>query len=61
MDVRDAKVHGNWELASECTAKETELCPTAALYMFGEEMTVLNEDWTKWRRTLSADATPAVA
>ena len=38
--ARMTKVHVNWDLASGCTAEHTALCPTAALYMFGEEMTV---------------------
>ena len=46
LDGPDDKVHVNWDLASGCTAEHTALCPTGALYMFGEEMTVdqvLNE------------------
>ena len=46
LDGADDKVHVNWDLASGCTAEHTDLCPTGALYMFGEEMTVdqvLNE------------------
>lgn len=46
LDGPDDKVHVNWDLAGECTAELTALCPTKALYMFGDEMTVdqvLNE------------------
>ncbi len=46
LDGPDDKVHVNWDLANGCTAEHTALCPTNALYMFGEEMTVdqvLNE------------------
>ncbi len=46
LDGPNDKVHVNWDLAGSCTAAHTALCPTAALYMFGETMTVdqvLNE------------------
>ncbi len=40
LDGPDDKVQVNWDLASGCTKELTDLCPTDALYMFGEEMTV---------------------
>ena len=36
----DDKVKVNWDLATDCDEAMVALCPTGALYMFGEEMTV---------------------
>ena len=36
----DDKVHINWDLANEVDAELAALCPTDAITMFGEEMTV---------------------
>jgi pyruvate formate lyase activating enzyme len=36
----DDKIKVNWDLVSDCDAATVSLCPTKALYMFGEEMTV---------------------
>jgi len=37
---REDKVHVNWDLASDCDEKTVGLCPTGALHMFGQKMTV---------------------
>jgi len=36
----DDKIRVNWDLATDCDEATVSLCPTAALYMFGKEMTV---------------------
>jgi len=40
VDGADDKISVNWDLATECDEETASLCPTSALYMFGEEMTV---------------------
>lgn len=40
VDGPDDKIRVNWDLATDCDEATVSLCPTAALYMFGEEMTV---------------------
>jgi pyruvate formate lyase activating enzyme len=40
LDGPDDRVHINWDLASECGTECAALCPTEALYLFGQEMTV---------------------
>jgi len=40
VDGVDDKVQINWDLARDCDAEMLSLCPTKALYLFGEEMTV---------------------
>ncbi|HYB37130.1 MAG TPA: glycyl-radical enzyme activating protein [Mycobacterium sp.] len=40
LDGPDDRVHVNWDLASECGEETTSVCPTGALYIFGQEMTV---------------------
>jgi pyruvate formate lyase activating enzyme len=40
LDGPDDRVHVNWDLANECGEETTSVCPTGALYMFGQEMTV---------------------
>jgi len=40
VDGEDDRVRVNWDLAHGCGAEIAELCPTEALYMFGDEMTV---------------------
>lgn len=40
LDGPDDRVHINWDLASECGEETTSVCPTGALYLFGQEMTV---------------------
>jgi pyruvate formate lyase activating enzyme len=40
LDGPDDRVHVNWDLASECGQETTSVCPTGALHMFGQEMTV---------------------
>lgn len=40
IEGEDDKIHVNWDLASSCGTETTEVCPTKALYMFGDEMTV---------------------
>jgi pyruvate formate lyase activating enzyme len=37
---KDDRIRVNWDLASNCGPETVELCPTGALTMFGEEMTV---------------------
>jgi pyruvate formate lyase activating enzyme len=39
-DGPDDKVHVNWDLAGECDEATISLCPTRALHLFGQEMTV---------------------
>ena len=40
MDGPDDKIHVNWDLASGCGEECASVCPTKALYLFGETMTV---------------------
>ena len=40
VDGPDDKIRVNWDLATDCDEATVSLCPTAALYMFGKEMTV---------------------
>ena len=40
VDGEDDRVHVNWDLASDCGKACADVCPTGALYMFGQEMTV---------------------
>jgi hypothetical protein len=40
IDGADHKVHVNWDLAGECDQETVSLCPTRALHLFGQEMTV---------------------
>ncbi len=40
LDGDDKPIRVNWDLASGCAAEAAAVCPTGALYMFGEEMTV---------------------
>jgi pyruvate formate lyase activating enzyme len=40
IDGADDKVHVNWDLAGECDEATISLCPTRALHLFGQEMTV---------------------
>jgi pyruvate formate lyase activating enzyme len=40
IDGPDDKVHVNWDLAGECDHETISLCPTKALHLFGQEMTV---------------------
>ena len=40
VDGADDKIHVNWDLATDMDEATASLCPTAALYMFGKEMTV---------------------
>ena len=36
----DDRIRVNWDLASTCAAEAVSVCPTGALYLFGEEKTV---------------------
>ena len=40
VEGADDKIHVNWDLATDCDEATVALCPTKALYMFGQEMTV---------------------
>jgi pyruvate formate lyase activating enzyme len=40
LDGADDRVRINWDLASECGQETVSVCPTGALHMYGEEMTV---------------------
>ena len=40
IDGADDKVHVNWDLAGECDQETISFCPTGALHLFGQEMTV---------------------
>ena len=40
VDGPDDKIHVNWDLASNCGEETVAVCPTKALYLFGETMTV---------------------
>ena len=40
IDGPDDRVHINWDLAGECGKECASVCPTGALYLFGQEMTV---------------------
>jgi len=40
LDRTDNRVRSNWDLATECVEECTAACPTGALHVFGQEMTV---------------------
>jgi glycyl-radical enzyme activating protein len=40
LDGPDDKIHVNWDLASSCGEECVSVCPTKALYLFGETKTV---------------------
>jgi len=40
VDGPDDRVHINWDLAGECDEQCAAVCPTGALHMFGQRMTV---------------------
>ena len=40
IEGSDDRIHVNWDLATECGIETTEVCPTKALHLFGQEMTV---------------------
>ncbi len=40
LDGQDDRVRINWELATETSQECASLCPTDAIYMFGQKMTV---------------------
>jgi len=40
VEGADDRIKVNWDLASDCDEATVALCPTKALYMFGQEMTV---------------------
>jgi pyruvate formate lyase activating enzyme len=40
VEGADDTIKVNWDLATDCDEATVALCPTKALYMFGEEMTV---------------------
>jgi pyruvate formate lyase activating enzyme len=40
IDGTDDRVHVNWDLAADCGAETAAVCPTQALHIFGDEMTV---------------------
>jgi pyruvate formate lyase activating enzyme len=40
VEGADDTIKVNWDLATDCDEAMVSLCPTAALYMFGKEMTV---------------------
>lgn len=40
IDGADDKVHINWDLAGDCDKETVSHCPTGALNLFGQEMTV---------------------
>jgi pyruvate formate lyase activating enzyme len=40
VDGPDDKIHVNWDLASGCGQETVSVCPTKALYLFGETKTV---------------------
>lgn len=40
IDGADDKVHINWDLAGDCEKETVSHCPTGALNLFGQEMTV---------------------
>ncbi len=40
VDGLEDKIHVNWDLASNCGQETVAVCPTKALYLFGETMTV---------------------
>jgi pyruvate formate lyase activating enzyme len=40
VDGPDDRVHINWDLAGECGEECVSICPTGALHLFGQEMTV---------------------
>ncbi len=40
IDGPDDRILVNWELAADCSVESVSVCPTGALHLFGEEMTV---------------------
>ena len=40
VEGADDRVHVNWDLAGECGEETVAVCPTGALHLFGQEMTV---------------------
>lgn len=40
LDGADDRVRVNWDLASECGQETVSVCPTGALHLYGQEMTV---------------------
>ncbi len=40
VEGEDDRVRVNWDLAADCGPDCADVCPTGALYMFGQEMTV---------------------
>ena len=40
LDRPDNRVRSKWDLATECVEECTAACPTGALHVFGQEMTV---------------------
>ena len=40
IEGADDKVHVNWDLAVDCDKETVSHCPTGALHLFGQEMTV---------------------
>jgi pyruvate formate lyase activating enzyme len=40
LDGPDDRVRVNWDLAADCGEETTSVCPTGALYLFGQDMTV---------------------
>jgi len=40
IDGSDDRVYINWDLATECDEQCASVCPTSALHMFGQRMTV---------------------
>ena len=40
VDGADDRVHVNWDLASECGKECADVCPTGAIHLFGQKMTV---------------------
>lgn len=40
VDGSDDRVRVNWDLTSECGKECASICPTGAIYLFGQEMTV---------------------
>lgn len=40
LDSPDDRVRSNWDLATECVEECAAACPTGALHVFGQEMTV---------------------
>ncbi|MEG3440058.1 glycyl-radical enzyme activating protein [Pannus brasiliensis CCIBt3594] len=40
LDGEDDRIRVNWDLATDCGQECVDLCPTGALYLFGQTMTV---------------------